>query len=199
MGLKDCEKAFPIGHRRGNKKLNTVICIFQKQGYGNNSRINEMLENIQIELKKELTNYKQVLIAYVYEAPVLSVRPFQEFTKESPVYYQRPCEEEEVHDLAHLMFMGLALMKRLPEPLEDENRLYLLTDEDFDQMRIKMQLKELVFQDRKTGEVRIHPNFEDIPFRPFLYKSTEHAGTGIMERFFGKNVRVLDLEERRQK
>ena len=81
MGRWDYTEAFPLG----NRKLNVVICIYQKMGYSRKNRINEMLEAIQTDLKKKLTCYEKVQTAYVYEAPLLTVKKFEKLTEETPV------------------------------------------------------------------------------------------------------------------
>ena len=79
MGRWDYTEAFPLG----NRKLNVVICIYQKMGYSRKNRINEMLEAIQTDLKKKLTCYEKVQTAYVYEAPLLTVKKFEKLTEET--------------------------------------------------------------------------------------------------------------------
>lgn len=179
MGRWDYTEAFPLG----NRKLNVVICIYQKMGYSRKNRINEMLEAIQTDLKKKLTCYEKVQTAYVYEAPLLTVKKFEKLTEETPVYYQRPCEGEEIHSLAHVMFMGLALLEQLQNLNTEENQLYLVTDEqNFDMV----QVQELVYTDR-WGNVKLNPRFSHISFTPILYKAGS-TGNGMLEKFF-KEIR----------
>lgn len=180
MGRWDYREAFPIG----NRNLNAVICIYQRMGYFGKSKINEMLEEIQADLKKKLSCYEEVRVSFVYEAPLLAVKPFEKLTEETPVYYQRLCEGEEIHNLAHVMFMGLALLERQKDMKTDENLVYLLTDEQHFDM---VQVQELVYLDQ-SGNVKINPRFAQIPFTPILYK-TGSVGKSMLENFF-KETRV---------
>lgn len=172
------EEDFPEG--RG--KLNIVICINQKPGTGYRSPINEMLEQLQYRLKEECSRFQQIRIAYVYETSSLDVRPFTVLDRDTPVFYKDYCEAAQVNDLAHLWFMGLALLeqKQWEEEKAEEQRLYLVTDEKF----ARVQVNEIVREE--DGRLQLHPRFRDVEFTPFLFKAEseeEKAGGDLLEEY----------------
>ena len=69
---------------------------------------------VQKELKEEASYYEKVHVAYVYESPYLEVKDFHDMDHNTPIYYKEPCEGES-HDLVHVLFMGLMLLKELQD------------------------------------------------------------------------------------
>lgn len=187
MALKDFEDAFWIE----NSCLNVVICIYNKLGARKKTdddevqdRLNQTLEVIQQKLKAELPDYEEIKIAYVYEAPLLTVRPFEVLREDSPVIYKRPCSQKGgIHDLAQVLFMGLVLLEQNSANMDDvQNRLYLVTDERFE----RKYVNELVFGDKEDGAIRWNPRFSQLNVKSYLYKTANGAGGDILEEIFEK-------------
>ena len=185
MALKDFESPFWVE----NGTLNVVICIYNKLGVRKKTdddevqdKLNQALETLQLKLKSEEQEYKEIKIAYVYEAPLLTVRPFETFHEDSPVFYKRPCSEKGgIHDLAQVVLMGLALLEQISDDTEDvQNRLYLVTDERFE----RKYVNELVVQDEKDGMIHWNPRFSGLNVKAYLYKTAKNAGGSKLEEIF---------------
>ena len=180
--------------------LNVVVCIYNKLGTRKKTdddevqdRLNQTLEALQQKLKAELPDYDEIKIAYVYEAPLLTVRPFEVLGEDSPILYKRPCSQKGGnHDLAQVLFMGLALLEQSSADMEDvQNRLYLVTDERFE----RKYVNELVFQDKKAGTIRWNPRFSHLDVKAYLYKTAKGAGGGILEEIFEKEISEDEISE----
>lgn len=177
MSVEDFNEEFHISDR----KLKAVICIYHNLGFATRSPINQMLESIDIELKKELLRYEEVQAAYVYETPLLDVRPFEPIREDAPVYYKEPCEPNETHNLMHVLFMGLALLEQQHKNDNDtEYRVYLVTDERFRRIYVNQ-----IIQNRET-ELVLHPRFADLNVKFILVKSDKNAGEDIFEEYIRK-------------
>lgn len=169
------------------KRLNVVICIYHTiEGYGKSS-INKILEQVQLELKEECEKYEDVKVAYVYETPsLLDVKKFEKLEKQTPIYYKKLYSNEKmIHNLAHIWFMGLALLEQqvCDEKQGVENRIYLITDEQFK----RVETNQLVFE--QNGELMLHPRFAALKFKPILIK-TEQAGGDLLENYICQNGEV---------
>lgn len=159
--------------------LNAVICLYHNQNTYAKSRINEMLGHLQEDLKRERSRYETVDVAYVYETASLNARPFCELTEDAPVYYKESCQTSTVHDLAGVVFMGLAMLEqkiRQDGPSDRENRLYLLTDEPFNRVQVNRIIQ------KNGADLTLHPRFRTLAFVPFLIR-TEKAGGDILEAY----------------
>ena len=179
------------------KKLNAVICIYQKPGWGNKSPVNLILEKLQAELKNELNNgtYESIRLAFVYELPkTLGVRRFEKFDADTPTLFKEYYEKTD-HSLSRVIFMGLALLERerSTEDEPTENRLYLVTDDKFkawDMKRLVYTSKENFNADENT---MINARFALACDTAYLYK-TSNAGGGEFEKKF-KNIRVFETKQ----
>ncbi len=171
-------KDFKMGYQMKEKKeLFAVVCVYHPLIYAKQKHINSMLEMVQKELKEEASYYEKVHVAYVYESPYLEVKDFHDMDHNTPIYYKEPCEGES-HDLVHVLFMGLMLLKELQDKHEEsEKRLYLLTEERFERTHIS----QIVYKNEE--EIKIHPLFEELNYQPILIK-TEMAGGDILEEYF---------------
>ena len=159
-----------VSREKGN--MNAVICVYQIQGAAAQSKINRLLLEVQKELRDELEKYDRIKVSYVYEnMHTTSVKPFTELKEDSPIIYKESYEST-VHNLAHVLIMGLTLLERERKPFT-ENRLYLLTDETGEYKRV--QINQIICQ--KSGEsgnkVQINPRFSGICNGMYLYTTTE--------------------------
>ncbi len=186
-----------IGKKSSDKKmLNIVVCIYHDLSRQKKSPINEMLEELQKQLKTECKKHSEIQIAYVYETPSLSVKEFEVFTEDTSIYYKTPCEKSRPHSLEHVWFMGLALLEqRLVEveqfrDVEIENRIYLLTDEKFD----LYQSGKIVYEE--DGEIFLHPRFSNLDVTSILIK-TENAGGELLEKYMTRKHIFKTWEERK--
>lgn len=159
-------------------QLNVVICIYHVLGTGTESRVNEMLEYLQRKLRQECSKFSKIQVAYVYETPLLDVKPFRTLEKETPFYYKEPCRKSETHSLSRVWFMGLALLEQQQRNNKErtEQRLYLITDEKFD----RVQVNEIV--EKRDGKLYLNPRFSAVEFTPILMK-TEKAGGDNLEEY----------------
>lgn len=179
------------------KKLNAVICIYQKLGWGNKSPVNMMLEKLQLELKNELNKgaYSSIRLAFVYELPkTLGVRRFEKFDADTPILFKEYFERTH-HSLARVVFMGMALLERERDSEKEltENRLYLVTDDQFkldDMKRLVYGSKEGFAED---GNTFINARFAMACDTAYLYKTSD-AGTGEFEKKF-RNTRQFEFEQ----
>ena len=168
MSLKAFDKPFHVG--KGN--LNVVICINQNLGHARKSPINQMLEDVQLELKKELPSYEAIHVAFVYETPLLNVKLFEILTEETPVYYKEPCEYSETHNMKQLFFMGLVLLEKQQKVVVGESRFYLLTDERFSRVHI--------------NEIVQNSRFSNLKFKPVLYTNQPKDEKDLLVQYFNK-------------
>lgn len=176
MSLRDFKEEFHVKDRT----LYAVICISHELKWEIQSPVNHMLKRIETELEGELEHYQEVQTAYVYESPLLEVREFQAMEKNSPFIYKEPCVGK-YHNLPHIFFMGMVLLQELQKNnKEGEYRLYLVTDEKFHQS----QVRQIVYE--QGNEIRLSSVFEDLDFKPVLFK-TAGAGGDILETYFEKN------------
>lgn len=168
--------------------VNAVICIFQKsRGVADQSPVNQMLEKLQLQLKKELDQKTEIYIAFVYETPSLDARGFERLKEDTPIFYKEPCPVKMPYNLAHLYMLGMALLERQCQEtgkegdVSIENRLYLITDEKFSR-----QKSALIVQ-KRDGKLCMHPRFDNVRhFRPYLCK-TRKAGGESLEEFIKDN------------
>lgn len=174
MSLNQFEKEFHIGKRQ----LNVVVCVYHSLGVYKKNLVNQMLEYLQEQLKRECDEYEKVQIDYIYETPSLQIKKIERLEKDTPIQYQEPCKSSETHSITHMVFMGLAVLEqKLYEcDIEVENRMYLITDERFK----RVQVKQLIME--KNGEFFLHPRFSKIEFTPVLIK-TENAGGDWLEEY----------------
>lgn len=108
---------------------------------------------------------------------MLEVREFESIDKDTPFCYKEPCIGKD-HNIAHILLMGLILLQELQnKEKRGEYRLYLLTDEKFN----RLQVNQIVYE--HGSEIRIHPMFENLVYKPILVK-TEQAGGDILEEYF---------------
>lgn len=152
MALSDYTDTFELT----KKKLYTVICIYHQMGYGMESGINRMLVRAVEKLKKELPEYAQMALAYVYETSgLMNARSWMPVEMDTKPYYKEPAVSGEVHSLSHVVYMSLAMLKKAAE-LDDnaELRLILVTDE-------RLSRKDEEVLDASRGLVK-NPAFEHL-------------------------------------
>lgn len=169
-----------ISDAKGN--MNVVICVYQVQGAATESKINRILFDVQQELQKELEFYSKIKTSYVYEnKSTTSVKPFEELTKDSPIIYKESYEKT-VHNLAHVLIMGLTLLEREQEPFT-ENRLYLLTDETRQYERV--QINQIICKESGASgnNAKINPRFNGICHRMYLYTTSEENCSELRKIF----------------
>lgn len=175
-------------YQTGSKGLHAILCIYQKPGYGGASPVNHMLEEIQLSLHRECREGRRIRIAFVFENPsYLDARAFEDIDEGTPVFYKEVNDHLEVHSVAHVLFMGLAMLEQLRDAADSENRLYLITDEKFD----RVQSNQVVYRSG-DGSVKLHPRFGGLEIHPILYK-TEQAGGGVLEEFFGEDKYIFTV------
>ena len=188
MLLGQFTEEFPVK----DQKLNVVICIFQKDiSMIDKSPLNQMLEELQFELKEELDQYSEIQVAYVFEDKSLAVRGFEKLEKDTPVYYKEPSKH---YNLAHIWMLGMALLEQKQQEeknvaIDVENRLYLVTDEKLQRDKVRLIVYE------EGGEIYMHTRFSKVDFQPFLWRSEDAYGD-ILEEFIrkkgkGKGIHIL--------
>lgn len=164
------------------QKLNVVICVFHKNAeLEDKSPINQLLEELQLELKKEIDHYSEIQVAFVFHDKSLGIREFEKLEKDTPIYYKEPSQS---YNFAHIWLMGMALLERKQEEEENpefpvENRLYLVTDARLPRDKVRLVVEE------ERGELRMHPRFDQLDIRPFLWRSEEAKGD-ILEEYIEK-------------
>lgn len=162
--------------------LNAVICIYQKPvQQEDQSRMNEMLEKLQLQLKTELQTYDEIWNAFVFQNSQLDVKAFQQLDKDSWLYYKESGIESNTHNAANMLVMGMALLEQKAQRQKDrmqniENRLYMVADETPRREHIHR-----IFTAEKDRIV-IHSRFRHLDFRPYLYR-TEHVSFDVFETY----------------
>lgn len=172
MALSDYMEEFQIEKR----KLYVAICIDQAPGYGKNSPVNRMLEELVGQLKRERMDYESIEVAYVYETEgMMDVKDFASLTEESLVWYKEPCIRMENHNLNHVFFMGMALLERV-EKLYDtaEKRLYFVTDEKFE------RVNQIACETEKG--LKANPRFAGMDVEIILVRE-ENAGGDLLDKY----------------
>lgn len=185
MQLELFSEEFPVN----DQKLNIVVCIFQKDiSMSDQSPLNQMLEELQIELKNALDEYSEIELAFVFEDKALGIRGFEKLERNTPVYYKEP---DKTYNLAHIWLMGMALLEQKQQEEEPgfviENRLYLVTDAKLPQDKVRCIVEV-------EGDVlRMNSRFEKLDFIPFLWKSKEADGDVLEEyiRKHGKGIHIF--------
>lgn len=157
--------------------LNTVICVYQKSSYTeyeNKSRINEMLENLQLKLIKELPIYDEVWNAFVFQNSELDVKEFQKLDTNSQLYYKEAGMKKKDNDYnaANMLIMGMALLERRAGQYKNkqqkvENRLYMVTDD----APKREQISRIFLEDKQR--ILLHPRFRQLPVHLYLYKTED--------------------------
>lgn len=186
MSLIQFEKEFfmndPISDFIDKQILNVVICIFQKGiGVEDRSLINQMLEKLQIQLKGELDQYKEIYVAFVYETPSLDAKKFFKLERDTQIYYKEPTKS---CNFAHVWLMGMALLEQKQKETIDsqilaENRLYLVMDVEVSRTEALLIIQE------KEGRLYMHSRFEKVNFKPILFKSEDGKGN-LLEEYIQK-------------
>lgn len=103
------------------------ICINQRPGYGAESRVSYLIDQVFCDLKKEIALYNEIHIAYVYETiGLMDVKPFCVLKENKKPYYKETCGNVGDHSMDHIFFVGMELLEQCEN---GERRLYFLTDE----------------------------------------------------------------------
>lgn len=176
------------------QKLNVVICVFHKDAeLEDKSPLNQMLEELQFKLKKELERYKEIQVAYVFHDDNLNVREFEKLEKSTPIYYK---ELSQSYNFAHIWLMGMVLLEREQQEEKKtkftvENRIYLVTDAKLPRDKVRLIIEE------RRG-LRMHSRFEQLDFRPFLWRSEEAKGD-ILEEYIEKEGETPYIWKRENK
>lgn len=192
--LGQSDEELPRDNKR-QKKLNVVICVFHENAeHAYKSPLNQMLEELQIDLKKELEEYDKIEVAFVFNDDLLEIKEFQELESKTRIYYKEPSQ---AGDFAHIWFMGLALLEKKLQEEEDivtsiENRVYLVTDEQLPREKVRLIIEE------KDGELRAHSRFDKIDFIPYLYRSEETSGDILEEYILKGNENGIHILKRKE-
>lgn len=188
-------------HIEQQKTLNAVIGIFERDA--KKSPVNRVLVELQNRLKEELKRgeYGKIRVAFVYESPVLEVRPFELLGQDSRIYYKEPGDgPAQAYNLAHIWLMGIALLeqeqKRWQEEEQNgkngqeqqENRFYLLLND-----RLSRSELQLMFADDRE-EIRLHSRFREVDFFPVLIQS-KSAECKILEEYVVHHGDCREAEE----
>lgn len=151
MALKDYTTEIRIKKR----KLYVALCVYIKKGRACRSPVNEMIEIVISDLKKELMDYEEIRIAYVFETDGLQgCVPFERMTAETMPYYTEPKKDSSDHNLDHVFFMSMALLEDQNREERGECRLYLITDEKIERSNEIQWMEE--------GNTIMNPRFEDL-------------------------------------
>lgn len=188
-------------HIEQQKTLNAVIGIFERDA--KKSLVNRVLVELQNRLKEELKRgeYGKIRIAFVYESPVLEVRPFELLEQDSRIYYKEPGDgPAREYNLAYIWLMGIALLeqeqKRWQEEEQNgqngqeqqENRFYLLLND-----RLSRSELQLMFANDRE-EIRLHSRFREVDFFPVLIQS-KSAECKILEEYVVHHGDCREAEE----
>lgn len=151
--------------------LYAVICIHQAPSIERDrSPVNQMLENVQKMLQKELEHYREVYLAIVYDEDGLQVKSFKKLEKGNMIYYRGRQAEDEGGSFSRLWLMGMALLEQAQKKAGrevQEKKLILITDSSLP----RAEISRVVAKD--SQEIQMHPRFKELNFNPVIYKTAD--------------------------
>lgn len=168
MALKDFTQEYQI------EKHDLYVCIGIDQitGYGTESRINYLIDNVIEGLKSEMPDYNTINVAYVYETKgLMEIKTFAELSKDERPFYRDVCEKVDDHSMDHIFFTGMEILRTHKN---DECRFYFLAEEKLP--RINNILHKSVYG------IQMNERYEGYDTKIILCKPNE-VGEDLLEEY----------------